>query len=77
MTDDTGLIPGRFYWTIPANDPDTDEEWEHDQQPARFARYREDGTPLWHCLNVQGESEWPMRWVGPEIVICAPSHRAI
>lgn len=63
----TDLIPGRFYWVQPAMDPDTDEEWERHEQPARFSRYREDGTPLWNCLNVEGDSEWPMRWVGPEI----------
>lgn len=68
MAEETGLIAGRFYWAMPVLDPDTDEEWERHEQPVRFSRYREDSTPLWHCLNVQGESEWPMRWVGSEIV---------
>lgn len=69
MAGETGLMPGRFYWAMPVLDPDTDDAWGHDAQPVRFSRYREgDGAPLWHRLNIEGESEWPMRWVGPEIV---------
>ena len=46
------------------------EEWERGEQPVRFSRYRSsDGAPLWYCLNIEGESEWPMRWVGPEITL--------
>ena len=67
MAGEVGLIPGRFYWVMLATDPDTNEIWEQREQPARFSRYLDDGTPLWHCLNIEGESDWPMRWIGAEI----------
>lgn len=64
-TDDaTGrtLEIGAFYWVIPVLDPDTDEEWEHGEQPARYA-----GAGKWNCLNIDGANDWPMRYVGPRI----------
>jgi hypothetical protein len=69
MTDEADLEIGEFYWVLPVLDPDTNEAWERDDQPARFAGRREDGTLLWHCLNVEadGPSDWPMRWIGPKI----------
>lgn len=66
MADDKNLREGAFYWIIPAFDPDTDLEWENAVQPARFDGYV-DGEPRWHCLNLDGVSDWPAIYVGPEI----------
>ena len=73
MTDRNNLKPGSFYWAMPVLDPDTDNEWENDEQPARFHGYDKDGKRLWHWLAVEGDgpdgsSDWPDRWVGDEIV---------
>lgn len=65
--DEDELKVGAFYWVTPVLDVDTDEAWEHGMQPARFAGKREDGVLLWHCLNVDGLSDWPMRFIGTEI----------
>jgi hypothetical protein len=59
------LKVGSFYWVTPA--PDTPETWQHVMQPAQFAGKRKDGTLLWRCLNIEGISSWPMRFVGDEI----------
>jgi len=56
------LKPGAFYWALPAFDPDTDEEWVNQPQPARY-----EGDSRWTWLGSENE-EWPARWVGPEIV---------
>jgi hypothetical protein len=53
---------GSFYWVIPTLDPDADEEWEHEAQPARYA-----GDGKWNCLNIDGKNSWPMRFIGHEI----------
>lgn len=56
------LKVGSFYWVIPVLDVDSSEEWEDCAQPARYV-----GDDKWHCLNIEGVSDWPMRWVGSEI----------
>jgi hypothetical protein len=61
-TDRGALIPGRFYWVIPANDPD-EENALTAEQPALFAGY-EDGEERWLCIGIEGVSDWPMKWVG-------------
>lgn len=61
------LIVGRFYWVVPAFDPDTDAEWESEMQPARYAGKDANGNLLWNCLGVDGVSDWPMRWIGGEV----------
>lgn len=69
----SNLKPGSFYWAIPAFDPDTDEEWQNQKQPARYAGLDEKGQELWFWPGVDGDrpngaSDWPAIWVGPEIV---------
>lgn len=49
--------PG-FYWVKIALDPDTDEEWANDYQPARWTGER------WAILD---SPEWAVTWVGPKI----------
>jgi hypothetical protein len=61
------LTPGAFYWVVPVPDPDADEDWERGPQPARFIDTGGENGERWHCLNVEGPCEWPMRWIGPEI----------
>ena len=67
MSDKT-LKVGAFYWVKPVLDPDREEEWELDYQPARYAGKNAAGEDIWHCLNLDGVSNWPMRWIGTEIV---------
>jgi hypothetical protein len=72
MFDDRNLIPGAFYWVIPAHDPDTDLVWQNKEQPARFEGYDNNGNDRWFWLGVYGEygnglSDWPAIWVGKEI----------
>ena len=67
MTEESALKVGSFYWVVPVFDPDTDNTWELAIQPARFA-----GDGEWNCLGVEGENNWPMRWVGDEIVSSEP-----
>ena len=67
MTKKSELVSGAFYWVVPTLDPDTDEEWELEKQPARFIDHEGECGERWHCLNIDGPSEWPMRWVGPRI----------
>ena len=70
MTEETELEVGAFYWVIPANDPDTENEWEKHVQPARFyGRADDDGRLFWNCLNIQDPSDWPMKWIGDKIVV--------
>ena len=61
------LIVGRFYWVMPAFDPDADAEWESEMQPARYAGKDASGNQLWNCLGIDGASDWPMRLIGAEI----------
>lgn len=65
--EESNLIIGKFYWVIPVFDPDTDDAWEHDQQPARFAGRSESGELLWNYLAIDGNSVWSVRWIGEEI----------
>lgn len=62
------LVVGKFYWVMPVADPDKEAEWEDGLQPARFNGRNADGVPLWNCLGIDGNSDWPMRWVGAEII---------
>lgn len=55
---------GAFYWVVPTLDPDTDAEWEAKEQPARYA-----GGGKWNALGIEGDSDWPMRWVGNKITL--------
>ncbi|WP_342152294.1 hypothetical protein [Methylorubrum sp. SB2] len=57
------LKVGAFYWVLPVLDPDTEETWWNDCMPARYA-----GNGQWWYLDHEGVSDWPVRWVGPEIV---------
>lgn len=59
------LRPGAFYWAIITPDPDTDEgeEWMNEVQPVRY-----DGGGRWNFLGVEGAINWPVSWVGEEIV---------
>lgn len=54
---------GCFYWILPVFDPDTDNEWENEPQPARY-----EGDGRWTCLGIEGISNWPARWVGDKLV---------
>ena len=66
-TAEEDLKVGSFYWVISVLDVDTELEWVNQAQPARFSGREPDGTLLWHCLSLDGESDWPMRWIGSEI----------
>ena len=68
MVDVSILKVGSFYWVLPVLDVDTDKEWVNEPQPARFAGRKTDGTGLWDCLGLDETSDWPMRWIGKEIV---------
>lgn len=52
---------GSFYWVKIANDPDVDE-WESKPMPARYC-----GANKWQFIGVEGESDWPVIWIGEEI----------
>lgn len=56
------LRVGAFYWVWLATDPEG-LEWENQPMPARYA-----GDGRWHFLNQEGDSDWPLRWVGAEIL---------
>lgn len=58
------LIVGAFYWVRIAFDPDFEpgNEWVNDTQPARYA-----GGGRWNYLGIDGESDWPVIWVGEQI----------
>lgn len=58
------LQVGAFYWVAIANDPDAEEEWEHDLQPARYA-----GEGKWNMLGVDGTTDWPMRLVSKQQIL--------
>lgn len=62
LSDKRELKIGAFYWVQPALDPDTESEWEVGIQPARYA-----GNDKWNSLGVEGESDWPMKYIGDEI----------
>lgn len=59
---------GAFYWVLIVLDVDTDQVWENEPMPARFAGRNEAGELLWNYLDTEGISDWPVRWIGPEIV---------
>lgn len=67
MTKREDLKIGSFYWVHVAFDPDTNQEWENREMPARFSGYAADGKLLWNFLNQEGVSDWAVRWIGPEI----------
>ena len=76
VTTETDLIIGKFYWVQPALDPGTDAEWEAEIQPARFAGKNSESALLWNYLAIEGDSDWPMRWIGGEIEAPgSPKHR--
>jgi hypothetical protein len=56
------LKTGAYYWVIPTLDPDIVEKWETEPQPARYV-----GNGKWQSLNIEGSSDWPMRFIGGEI----------
>jgi hypothetical protein len=60
------LRPGSFYWVILTLNPDADL-WVNDRMPARFAGYV-GGVPTWNFLGGAAVFDWPVGWVGPEIV---------
>lgn len=63
---------GAFYWVRPALDPDSDEQWENEDQPARFCGYDERETELWCYLSTGEPTDWPAIWVGDEIIKTEP-----
>lgn len=67
MTEEIDLIPGRFYWVKIAYDPDTNNKWENEDQPARFSHKNKDGILIWNYLNINDNNEWPVIWIGNEI----------
>lgn len=67
-TSEYDLVPGAFYWIMPADDPDTVSEWEHYVQPARFVGVDSGGNLVWNWLAVDDSSTWPVRWIGPRII---------
>lgn len=77
------LVLGRFYWVLPVFDvnvdvgnfPDYDSafeamqaHWTNREQPARFVGYRDDGEEQFMFIGEDGVSDWPVRWVGMEIM---------
>lgn len=71
MTEEADLVPGKFYWVMPAHDPDRKEEWEYYAQPARFRGFI-NGADVWDCIGVESSpdcpNDWPVRWIGEEIM---------
>ena len=61
------LIPGRFYWVIIALDVDAEEQWENEAMPARFVGIV-DGKAHWNYLGQNGQTDWPVRWIGAEVL---------
>ena len=68
MTEEADLKIGSFYWVLPVFDPDNEKQWELAEQPARFAGLNDKGRPIWNCLGMDKTSDWPMKWIGEEIV---------
>jgi hypothetical protein len=64
----TDLKIGSFYWVKIVYDPDTDHEWENEEMPARYAGKNAAGKDLWNYIGQEGETDWPVRWIGPEII---------
>jgi len=63
MSEDNKPQNGKFYWVRIANDPDTDDAWVNEAQPALYFNDK------WILLGVDSdESDWPVIWVGSEIV---------
>lgn len=67
MTDENNLEVGAFYWVIIALDPDG-EDWENQKMPARYAGKNSEGEDTWNLLGVEGASDWPVIWIGDEIL---------
>lgn len=59
--DERELVAGAFYWGLITLDPDADE-WENEPMPARYV-----GGGIWSFLATEGDSAWPVRWVGEQI----------
>ena len=51
------LKVGKFYWVVPVNDPDCENEWERELQPARYA-----GNGHWNYIDNEA-SDWPVKYV--------------
>lgn len=68
MIDEANLKPGAFYWVLIVLDPDAEHDWENEEMPARYIGKNEAGEHLWNYLGQEGEADWPVRWIGPEIV---------
>lgn len=68
MTDETNLEVGSFYWVIIALDPDG-EDWENQKMPARYAGKNSEGEDTWNLLGVEGANDWPVIWIGDEILV--------
>lgn len=68
MADRDDLVPGAFYWAMPALDPDRRQEWEYFTQPVRFVGRDETGEPIWQCIGMDGMTDWSMRYIGPRII---------
>lgn len=64
---DNELVVGSFYWVIPVLDTEAEAEWENELQPARYAGRNAEGEQLWHCIGIDGSTNWPMRWIGERI----------
>lgn len=67
--EERALTPGKFYWVIPAHEPNDygENEWMNHKQPARFDGFK-NGIPHWRCLGIEESSDWPMIWIGSEVV---------
>lgn len=62
------LTPGKFYWVLIAFDPDTDEAWVNQKQPARFVGYTSDEQEIFQFIGRDSDEDfWPVRWIGEEI----------
>lgn len=68
MTEKDDLKPGAFYWVLIVLDPDAEQDWENEEMPARYVGKNESGEHLWNYLGQEGETSWPVRWIGPEII---------
>ena len=68
MAERSTLIPGAFYWVVPALDPDADFAWERCTQPARFVGFDAEGREMWNWLGIEGVATWPAIWIGPQLI---------
>lgn len=65
----SALRIGAFYWMLPAPTPGAGSEQESQPQPARY-----EGDGRWTCLGLEGVTDGPAIWVGPEIVLPTGPH---